>query len=253
MQGNDEDRAQDSLFHSRVCRRVRGPHARTHGRDSRSEAGSDAQSDWGLLQERLRSTVNPTETDATAAPKTVGAADSRSRRSHFDRSESILALARVPSRHWLSVAKSRSGIAPHLDFLPRWIGIGIVILACVTEFSLLALVMVRFPNHAAPIFPTGSLARSLPLLTLLAGAASFSVIDMYTCAGDYAEVVLLALVLGGLAAWPLFLCESRGVRRLMIAIEIYGVVSGWVAMQGRFDCNMQRPFKRFYSHKSKSA
>jgi hypothetical protein len=33
----------------------------------------------------------------------------------------------------------------------------------------------------------------------------------------------------------------------MLSVAIYGVFSGWVAMQSQIDWNLQRPFNRFYS------
>ena len=66
------------------------------------------------------------------------------------------------------------GNRANLDFWPRSIAIGIVILVCLAECSLLVSAFARFRLWNAPIIPTGYLERALSLLALLAIAACFS-------------------------------------------------------------------------------
>jgi hypothetical protein len=87
----------------------------------------------------------------------------------------------------------------------------------------------------------------LAVLSLLALAGAFAIIDAKIGASTMALPVLIVLALGFAAAWPLFLARGRGVRRLMISIALYAVFMGWVTGLRNIDWNSHKAFLRAYA------
>jgi hypothetical protein len=133
------------------------------------------------------------------------------------------------------------------DSRPRLLCSAVVILAIVADAFLLILTVFRrkirrfFESHSGPILDI------LSCNALVAIGLAFAVFDMALGISERKKLVLIALTLGLVAAWPLFLGRGRGVRHLLLATAIYGAFAGWIAVQRQIDWNMRRPFLRAYA------
>jgi hypothetical protein len=94
---------------------------------------------------------------------------------------------------------------------------------------------------------SGRLIDSLALAALVAFGTAFALSDMSFNVAESIEAVAGALLLGLIAAAPLFLRQRIAMNRMLVAVVIYGLFAGWIAAQRRIDWNMQVPFLRAYS------
>ncbi len=132
------------------------------------------------------------------------------------------------------------------EFWARLIGIRLVALMILLAATLLTALM-----HPAPraflMRRSAQLVDTLSLSALVALGSAFAVFDMSFSVAESTEIVLMALLLGLVAAWPLLFRRARSVRSLLLAIALFGVFAGWIVVQRQIDWNMRRPFRRAYS------
>ncbi len=138
-----------------------------------------------------------------------------------------------------------NGNAP--ESFERLVGVGVVLLLSIVVVVALGLAMIcrrfrvavaRYPHHVVD---------GLSLTSLAALGTAFAVYDMSFNIGESTEAVSIALTLGFVAAGPLFLQRAGGLRRLLVAILVYGAFAGWIVVQRHIDWNVRRPFVRAYA------
>jgi hypothetical protein len=94
---------------------------------------------------------------------------------------------------------------------------------------------------------SGQVIDSLLLAALVAIGTAFALSDMSFNVAESTESLVAVLLLGLIAAAPLFLRQQIAMRRMLVAIAVYAVFAGWIAAQRHIDWNMQVPFRRAYS------
>ncbi len=132
------------------------------------------------------------------------------------------------------------------EFRARLIGVGLVGLTVLLLAILLTAIIHPTPRAFLMRY-SAELLDTLSLSALVALGSAFAVLDMSFTVAESTEIVLIALVLGLIAAWPLLFRRARNVRSLLSAIAVFGIFAGWVALQRQIDWNMRRPFLRAYS------
>jgi hypothetical protein len=117
------------------------------------------------------------------------------------------------------------------DTRPRLIGAAVVVATIIADAALLIPLLFRRKSRGFLQHRSGPILDALSCNALIAIGMSFAVFDMAFGVAESMEFVLVALTLGLVGAWPLFLGRGRGVRRLLLAVAVYGTLAGWVAVQ----------------------
>jgi hypothetical protein len=160
----------------------------------------------------------------------------------------FLAFASVG--YWLFLADTEFRLFDHghaPEDAARFIGIAVLIVLSLA----VAVIAHQLVTHAGPQGhperQAGWLHEALSLTALATLGTAFAVLDMTFCIGDSTDAVLIALMLGLVAAAPVLLHRAVRVRTLLVAVGVYSLFACWIVVQREIDWNLRRPFRRAYS------